>query len=105
MRESVTRFAVARVEQDSLCWHSNDTIWSAYVDFCREEGVPTVGGKAALSRFLNEQIGFELVDSHRNVDGMAVRGKTGMRIQGASGQRYNPETRSWEDFDPSDENS
>lgn len=104
MRESVTRFVDTRVEQDSFCWHSNDTIWAAYVDFCRDESLPTVGGKAALSRFLNEDIDFELIDSHRSVDGQAVRGKTGMRIQGASGKRYNQDTVSWESFDPSEEN-
>jgi len=105
MRESVARFVDARVEQDSFCWHSNGVIWSAYVDFCRDESLPTVGGKAALSRFLNGEIDFELVDSHRSVDGQPVRGKTGMRILGARGQRYNEETHSWEEFDPSDGDS
>lgn len=82
--DSVRAFVNARTIRHPEWWHSNDAIWEAYLDFCREREYPVVGGGNALGRYLNELLdGIET--SRRTIQGDVVRGTVGLVVEGVPG--------------------
>lgn len=87
--DSVRAFVNGRVELDPACWHSNQAIWDAYLDHCRENEYIAVGESVALSRYLNEILEGDPVERRqRTVDGEQRRGWAGIRVEGAPGIDY-----------------
>lgn len=52
------------IEQDVSNWMAFEDIWTAYLDFCAEEGLPSAA-KEGLGQALNADLGFPIEGSRR----------------------------------------